>query len=389
MLVQISRLILSFLFLFGAISKLVSMPFFDAMVAELFLGTAYYDQPNAMFWVQWLTRILVAFELLIGIALLQNKGFKKIIIPATLMTLLLFTVHLFYDSLTKENGFVAGNCGCFGNVLPMTNGESIVKNLVGMGLGIFVFMRFNNRSFKPWTAPLFVGVITLFTLSFGVKSYHKNTPQPLEQLSISPVDTTQETTVNTPQIISTGAQVNTPEPDLEIITTPNTNPANSAQEKSSTNLPPATTCDLMAAYVPALETIIKSNDTTLICLFSMTCSHCQEVYRDISSLKISQNLPSLYLINYGTEYEQNYFFTQADDEQPPHTRIEDFGTFKRLLEGKTYPRLLLVCGNKVLHEWDVDTYEKQPFMDYLGIQAVPTKPKKGLELDLNMGESPW
>ena len=171
MLVQISRLLLSFLFIFGAISKLISMPFFDGMVAELFLGENYFDQPKGMFWIQWLTRILVTIELLIGVALLQNKGFKKITLPATLFTLLVFTIHLVYDSLQKENGFVTGNCGCFGDVLPMTNLESIIKNGIGLGLGLFAWLKYQEQSFKSWVSPISIGIITLFTLSFGVKSY--------------------------------------------------------------------------------------------------------------------------------------------------------------------------------------------------------------------------
>ena len=144
MIIQISRILLSFLFVFGAISKLISMPFFDGMVAELILGPDYFNQPKSMLLVQWLTRILVALELWIGIALLQNKGFKKITLPLTLITLLLFTIHLIYESLKKENGFIEGNCGCFGDVLPMTNLESIIKNTIGIVLTIYVWVKYKE-----------------------------------------------------------------------------------------------------------------------------------------------------------------------------------------------------------------------------------------------------
>ena len=175
MIIQISRIILSFLFVFGAISKLISMPFFDGMVAELILGQDYFNQPKSMVLVQWLTRILVAIELWIGIALLQNKGFKKVTLPLTIVILLLFTAHLFYDSFMKENGFVEGNCGCFGDVLPMTNLESIIKNVIGLAVAIYTWIKHNNQEFKSWTASVFVGLVTLFTLSFGVKSYQNIT----------------------------------------------------------------------------------------------------------------------------------------------------------------------------------------------------------------------
>jgi hypothetical protein len=122
----------------------------------------------------------------------------------------------------------------------------------------------------------------------------------------------------------------------------------------------------------------------------MTCSHCQEVYRDISSMKSSPQLPPIYLINYGTSYEQNYFFSQAGSSKDPHFKIEDFTIFKRLLEGKTYPRILCVSNGKILKEWDVDSYQKEQFINHFGIKEINEKEKDGgLQLDLNQGESPW
>jgi hypothetical protein len=159
---------------------------------------------------------------------------------------------------------------------------------------------------------------------------------------------------------------------------------------SSNQKSPKTTLDLLNLYAPDLNSYLQKNDTTLVCLFSMTCSHCQEVYRDISSMKLSNKLPPIYLINYGTEYEQNYFFTQAGSKKDPHHRIDDFTLFKRLLEGKTYPRILYITQGKILKEWDVDSYQKEDFMNHFGIKKIIEKEKNdGLQLDLNQGNSPW
>ncbi|MDO7618861.1 MAG: hypothetical protein MUQ80_00915, partial [Flavobacteriaceae bacterium] len=186
-LAQIGRILLSFLFVFGAVSKLVSMPFFDGMVAELLLGKDYFDNPVGMIWVQWLTRILVAVELVLGLALLQNKWFKKIVLPATLGMLVLFTIHLFYEGFRQVNGFTEGNCGCFGDVLPMTNLESIIKNVIGMLIVIYVLLTFKKEDvFKSWVSPTLLGVITLFTLSFGIKSYEAVAPSVLDELGTIP-----------------------------------------------------------------------------------------------------------------------------------------------------------------------------------------------------------
>jgi hypothetical protein len=107
-------------------------------------------------------------------------------------------------------------------------------------------------------------------------------------------------------------------------------------------------------------------------------------------MKLSKKIPPIYLINYGTEYEQNYFFTQAGSKKDPHHRIDDFTLFKRLLEGKTYPRILCITQGKILKEWDVDSYQKEKFMDHFGIDEVIKKQENnGLQLELNQGNSPW
>ncbi len=387
LLVKIGRLILSFLFIFGAVSKLISMPFFDGMVAELLLGQNYFDNPSGMLWIQWFTRILVAAELVLGIAILQNRWFKNLVLPATLGMLVIFTIHLFYEGFKQVNGFTEGNCGCFGDILPMTNLESIIKNIIGMAIGVFVWLKYKkDNAFASWVAPTFLGVITLFTLSFGVKSYEAKVIAPsTEELGITempqenhPIDTAMNTTseeegMTTKPIIK-----------LKEDKPKETNPG---VVKKAT--PSDKTLELLYKYAPAIESQNLAYGSKLVCLFSMTCSHCQEVYADLVSMKSSGKLPNIYLVNYGTDYEQNYFFSQAGNIKSPHTRTEEFSNFKRMLEGKTYPRMLYVKDGKIVKEWDVDTYEKVGFMKYFGIEKLENKKEGGLQLELQDGASPW
>jgi len=398
-LVQIGRIVLSFLFVFGAVSKLVSMPFFDGMVAELLLGKDYFDQPDAMRWVQWITRILVAAELLLGLALLQNKWFKKVVLPATLGMLVLFTIHLFYEGFRQENGFIEGNCGCFGDVLPMTNLESIIKNVIGMLFGVIIWIKYKAEDqFSSWVAPVLLGAITLFTLSFGVKSYVSNTEVTTNLGTAYPAEV--DSADSLISLADTAIEENVPD-ELEEVQAPDTKTAASEPDKTPVKTTPKVeapkeetpsdiTLKLLRTYAPDIASQGIDKNTRLVCLFSMTCSHCQEVYRDLSAMKSSGKLPQMYLVNYGTEYEQNYFFTQAGDSKDAHTRTEDFVNFKRMLQGKTYPRLLYIKNGKIVNGWDVDTYQKESFMKYFGIEKLVEKSDGGgLQLELNEGDSPW
>ncbi|MDA0778858.1 MAG: DoxX family protein [Bacteroidetes bacterium] len=391
-LAQIGRILLSFLFVFGAVSKLVSMPFFDGMVAELLLGKDYFDNPVGMIWVQWLTRILVAAELVLGLALLQNKWFKKIVLPATLGMLVLFTIHLFYEGFRQVNGFTEGNCGCFGDVLPMTNLESIIKNVIGMLIGIYVLLTFKKEDvFKSWVSPTLLGVITLFTLSFGIKSYEAVAPSVLDELGTIPaIELMQADSIAQAAIAESETIIAETEIDVteKIINKPSVDSVKTSKVVS-VKTPSDLTLELLYKYAPSIKSQNLASGIKMVCLFSMTCSHCQEVYRDLSAMKSSGKLPELFLVNYGTEYEQNYFFSQAGDSKDAHTRTEDFTHFKRMLEGKTYPRILVIKNGKIEKEWDVDTYEKSYVMRYFGIEKLEEKKSGGLQLELQSGGSPW
>lgn len=173
-LVKISRLLIAILFIFSAITKLLSLPFFDGLVAELLIGKDYYNHSDALWYTQVLTRVLISAELVLGLAVLQEYFLKKIIIPAIQTMLLLFTIHLFYESLTHENGFIDGNCGCFGDIIPMNNLESIIKNVFAMLLGAFVWKSHKHHPhhrFASWSISVTVGLVCLVTLWLTIKDY--------------------------------------------------------------------------------------------------------------------------------------------------------------------------------------------------------------------------
>lgn len=177
-LVKISRLLLAILFIFSAITKLLSLPFFDGLVAELLIGKDYYNHADALWYTQALTRILISAELVLGLAVLQESFLKKIIIPAIEVMLVLFTLHLFYESFTHENGFTDGNCGCFGDIIPMNNLESIIKNVIAMILGVIVWKNHKEHpyhQFSSWIVATTVGLVCLITLWLTIKDYSVNT----------------------------------------------------------------------------------------------------------------------------------------------------------------------------------------------------------------------
>jgi len=75
----------------------------------------------------FLARLIIALELAIAIAILQNHYVRKLVIPITIALLIAFNIHLTIEMV--KHGAMNGNCGCFGQFLPMTPLEAFIKTL--------------------------------------------------------------------------------------------------------------------------------------------------------------------------------------------------------------------------------------------------------------------
>jgi uncharacterized membrane protein YphA (DoxX/SURF4 family) len=113
-------IILGITFIGAAVMKFNYAPNLEKDIATFFSGQA----GELGLGVSVLARCLIAFELALGLALLQPYWRKRILLPLYLITLILFSVYLL--TLAPD----ADNCGCFGSWLPMTPRESLVKNFV-------------------------------------------------------------------------------------------------------------------------------------------------------------------------------------------------------------------------------------------------------------------
>jgi len=125
---KFSRYILSVVFIFSAISKLIAPGLFEITILDQ--GIIESREMAAYF-----GRILIAMELFLGVALLQSNYLKRIILPATLLTLMGFTVLLLFSYFAGDSN----NCGCFGEVLKMSPLEAIIKNIILIVVGVITF----------------------------------------------------------------------------------------------------------------------------------------------------------------------------------------------------------------------------------------------------------
>ncbi len=412
-LVRAGRIILSVLFIFSGLSKLMSLSFFDGLVGELFFGADFYDHYTGMTYVQILTRVIISGELLLGAALLQEKHFKKIVLPFTFILLAVFTIHLFYEGFRQDN-FVTGNCGCFGEILPMTILQSIIKNVLSMVIVGLVWWRYKPKEeirLYSWVFPTVLGAVCLGTVWFTIKDYtpanlnngavstafelasddsnsngstvDTNAALPLD--TVNSVDTTNNNDTGDGNTVPLEGVSKGDKPEKTAGDSGNSNDRSEDPKKRNPKdagsngtaqtdklTPTDVTINLLKSYGKFSDgsNLEVGKGTQLVCIFSMTCSHCQEVYKDMCELDKYGKFPPKYLFNYGEVGEQKYFFNQAGGCEDRHIRFghDNYVDFMRVLEGTSFPRMLVFKDGEIVKQWDVDTYSRDSMKSFFNIE---------------------
>ncbi len=124
----ILRLLLGAVFIFSAISKLLGVGLFEIAIVDQ--GLAATREQAA-----YPARLLIAFELFLGVALFFPFYLKRLILPLAIVTLAAFTLLQGYQMTLGEQ---TRDCGCFGEMVRMSSGESLAKNIILLGLGLWL-----------------------------------------------------------------------------------------------------------------------------------------------------------------------------------------------------------------------------------------------------------
>ena len=147
-------LFISVVFIYSAYSKL-----YPAEPFELFVFShSFLNWLNSTI----IVRILIGVEFSIGLLLLFNIYTKRIL-QITVILLSIFTLYLFYIYFFDKN---ISDCKCFGEKLILTPLQSILKNIVLIGLSIYLIIKNKSFNFKYKKIVLILGLITSMTIPF-------------------------------------------------------------------------------------------------------------------------------------------------------------------------------------------------------------------------------
>lgn len=332
-LIWLFRFILGSVFILSAISKLFPIEAFDLTIVNQGI-TNWNIAP-------YLSRFLISVELFLGISFFVTPFVKKIAVPFSFLLLVVFCVHLIF---LIASGSGSKNCGCFGELIPMTSLEALIKNLFLIFLlfllhKYFLFEKKLNYSFA---FAVFSIVFAGMFLIFQVKPY-----------IIPPRDEVHAQNKDSVKTIIPS------EIKKELDTVRANEESSIIAKKNETKEPKANPIKSVSVFASFKEFSDNQNvnldeGIKLVCLFSLDCEDCMETARKLGQAKKDWNqFPPLYILFLGEVEQVAGFFKQA--ETTFAYKIISPQTFFPLI--KNYPpRIILLNNGNVAGDWDYENF---------------------------------
>ena len=326
----ILRIVVAFLFLLSATAKLYDSPYFAITTFEMKqLIPLGFSEGLAVYF----SRTLIGFEFALGFLLLQPHYLKKIIIPTTIALLAVFVIELCYEIATKGN---AGNCGCFGALLPMTPVEAIIKNIVAIGLLVWLLKLLNGwvdrTNFWVVTTVVFACILAIFMLA-------PIQPKATE-ITLTPIETGVTESVSSP--------AEAPAVEQPADTTHKTEIPAPAVAAPVADAGPKAVKSQFSQYFASAD-----NGKKIIGLFAPGCEHCKETAKQLTEMKAKdKDFPELLIIFMDEEADLIPDFFKFAGKQYPY-KVLDVGTFWKTIgmQNDTPGVIYQYNGNKI-KEWD-------------------------------------
>jgi thiol-disulfide isomerase/thioredoxin len=304
----ILRFVIFALFIVSALAKMFPVWAFEKQLIDL--GIASWTS------APYFARLLLGVELAIGVAILQPHYLKRIVIPATIGLLAVFCIHLTIEMV--KHGAMNGNCGCFGQLIPMTPLEAFIKNVAAIGLLVWLYKITTEKEMTHRFSLLLLiwSMSSLLVFAgFPFSPKVETADEPVSELA----PTTDNATPNTEPI----AQSTTPTKDT-------------AQVKPIEEGPARVVSPFTKYAVFNGKSVDLSQGKAIVCFFAPGCDHCQATAKELAQMSKQKDFPPVYIFFMDEEAERiPEFFAFAGKKFP--YRVLDIPTFWTIIgeDGET------------------------------------------------------
>lgn len=315
------RILLAGMFFLSAIAKLYPS-------AALALGTFEAKQLIPMGFndefAQYFSRILIGCELALSVGLLQPHYFKRLVLPLSFLMLFVFSAQLTYEIITIGN---KGNCGCFGALLPMTPVQALVKNILAMGMLVYLFMVTKKEEDKRDHFLILTIILASILAIFMVGPMQQKTKiTPVIQGTINEVDTA-TTVVDT---TATGKDPKTVKDSIPEVKEPK------AKKSGFSNL------------FPDIDKGKK-----ILCFFAPGCDHCKETAKQLTKMRKSiPGFPEVRIVFMDEEAELIPDFFAFAGSEYTYLVLDVVSFWKTLGSSKDTPGVMYYWNGNLIKEYN-------------------------------------
>jgi thiol-disulfide isomerase/thioredoxin len=325
------RIVVALLFIVSAIAKLYPSPYFAISTFEVKqLYTLGFSDTLAPYF----SRILIGIEFALGFLLLNNHFLKRITIPATVGLLSVFIIHLSY--VTFLSGGNSGNCGCFGELIPMTPIEAIIKNSIAIGLLIWLWkISENDKKSNLWmlTSITLACILGLFMLA----------PMKASSTSISNSNDNINISADTISKLTDSVKIE----EIKTIDSSNIRTEKTVEEVKKDMGPK----QAVSGYSDLYADIDKGQK--ILCFFVPGCEHCRDAAKDLNALqKKHKDFPEVQIVFMNEEAEKIPDFFKYAGKQFPHKVIDIIPFWTKLGTGKDTPGIVYLHNGNVIKFFD-------------------------------------
>ncbi len=289
----IFRGIICSLFILSGVAKLFPIWAFEKQLVDLGFFTW---ESSAVF-----ARLIIGLELGIGFCFLVPHFTKRFVIPVTALLLVAFCIHLIVQMI--QFGPMDGNCGCFGQLIPMTPLEAFLKNVATLVILYFLWKKTEDPKPGNFFIPLSVYLLSTLLVFIGF-------PQKSSGESATPV--AQEITPsdnNSPELAAIDSTSETKENPVPSTTNVKADTSQKNNPKPTSSAPKI--ISKYTSFVPA-EFQVNQGEK-LICLFLPGCEHCIETAKELATMEKSVGLPPVHILFMDEEtFKINDFFAQTN-----------------------------------------------------------------------------
>jgi thiol-disulfide isomerase/thioredoxin len=340
------QVIIAALFIVSAIAKMYPSPYFAISTFEV---KQLYPLGFSETIAPWFSRTLIGIEMALGLLILQNNFLKKIIIPATMLLLAVFVGHLSY--VTFLSGGNSGNCGCFGELIPMTPIEAIIKNIVAIGLlGWLYTLVTEKTNSKLWVLP----AVTLATIVaiFILAPIKKIT----NDFMVTPGTSTEVVSDSLMTKENTVAEI----PVTTEIKKDSVKKEDPKKVEKTTVIPTDQPTAKKSGYAKFFSKIDNGRKT--LCFFVPGCDHCRQAAKELTELKKNnKDFPEISILFMNEEADLIPAFFKEAGAQYPYKIIEIIPFWNLLGTGKDTPGVkYLWNGNEYKYYYGITDNKFNP-----------------------------